>query len=362
MKIQNPFRLGLFGGLGVLVAIAIGVMVGNLATVITYTGAALFIALGLDPVVSWLEKHKFPRPVAIVTVLAAVVGVIVGLVFAIIPVISVQVSNAIDAVPQLIKGIEDNSIGQSLKETFPWLPFDDLSEELQKWVTGLDFATLGSGLLGVLVGILTGIAGALIVLILTLYFVSSLQTIKRALYRLIPASRRETFIDLSEQISKSVGRFVIGQASLGVINGSLSFIMLTLVFPAIGNLVNPDGGGWPISYSALLAFLAFLGSLVPLVGTLTSSALITVLVLLFDGTPSVFVVGIYYLIYMQVEAYVFTPRIMSSAVKVPGPVVVIAALAGGTLLGVLGALIAIPVAAAILLILKEVTEPRMNEL
>ncbi len=84
--------------------------------------------------------------------------------------------------------------------------------------------------------------------------------------------------------------------------------------------------------------------------------------LLFNGWPAVLVVGIYYLIYMQVEAYVLNPRIMSSAVKVPGAIVVIAALAGGTLLGILGALIAIPVAAAILLVFRQVIVPRQNEL
>ena len=60
MKIQNSFRVGLLGGLGVIVAIAIGATIGSLATIITYVGAALFLALGLDPLVSWLEKHKMP--------------------------------------------------------------------------------------------------------------------------------------------------------------------------------------------------------------------------------------------------------------------------------------------------------------
>jgi predicted PurR-regulated permease PerM len=76
----------------------------------------------------------------------------------------------------------------------------------------------------------------------------------------------------------------------------------------------------------------------------------------------VFWVGGYYLIYMQIEAYFISPRIMSQAVKIPGAVVVIAALAGGTLLGILGALIAIPVAAAIMLIIQQVVVPRQAEL
>jgi predicted PurR-regulated permease PerM len=78
--------------------------------------------------------------------------------------------------------------------------------------------------------------------------------------------------------------------------------------------------------------------------------------------PTAIAAAVYYLIYMQVEAYVLSPNIMNRAVSVPGSIVVIAALAGGSLLGVLGALIAIPVAAAALMIIKQVVIPRQNEL
>jgi predicted PurR-regulated permease PerM len=194
--------------------------------------------------------------------------------------------------------------------------------------------------------------GALIVIILVIYFVSSLGSIKRGLYTLIPASKRPTFIDIAEQISQAVGRYVIGQVSLALCNGVLSIIVLS----AIG-----------VKYSALLAFIAFLGSLIPLVGTITASLVIMLSTYLFTdlGTDTIWhtiVVVIYYLVYMQVEAYVLNPRIMNRAVKVPGVIVVIAALAGGTLLGVLGALIAIPVAASVLLIVQQVVVPRQNEL
>jgi len=74
MRIQNAFRFGLFGGLGVLVALLIGGAVSSLATIITYIGAALFIALGLDPIVSWLEDRKWPRWSAILTVLVGVLA------------------------------------------------------------------------------------------------------------------------------------------------------------------------------------------------------------------------------------------------------------------------------------------------
>jgi len=353
MKIQNAFRVGLLGGLGVLVAVAIGGTVVSLASILTYVGAALFLALGLDPVVTWLETHKFPRWLAIVTVLVGVLAVFASLVLAIVPVIVEQVQRAIKAVPGLISGFNDGSLRDGVLTIFPWLNVDELLTGVTDWVKTLDYTSIGGGILTVAGGIATGVTGAIVVLILTLYFVASLTSLKRGLYKLIPASKRPTFIDLAEQISKQVGRYVIGQGGLALVNGVLSFIVLTLIFPAFG---------LPVTYSALFAFIAFLASLIPLIGTVSGATVITLLVLLFDGPPSAIAVGIYYLVYMQLEAYFLSPKIMSSAVKIPGAVVVIAALAGGTLLGILGALIAIPVAAAILLIINQVFVPRQNEL
>ena len=353
MKIHNPFLFGLLGGLGVLVAIAIGAIIGSLAAILTYIGAALFLALGLDPLVTCLEKKKFPRPIAITTVLVAVLGVFTGLVFAIVPVVTEQVQTAIRATPGLINAFIDGTLRDNIEKAVPWFDVQGALDGLQGWLQTLDFTSIGGGVLSVGIGIATGVTGTIIVLILTIYFVSSLTSLKRGLYQLVPASRRPGFIDLAEQVSAAVGRFVIGQGSLALVNGVLSFVVLTLIFPAFG---------LPVKYSALLAFIAFLGSLIPLVGTVSGSVIITLLVLLFNGPPSVIAVGIYYVVYMQVEAYILNPRIMAQAVRIPGAIVVIAALAGGTLLGILGALIAIPVAAAIMLVINQVFVPRQNDL
>jgi predicted PurR-regulated permease PerM len=349
VKIQNAFRTGLLGGLGVLVAIAIGGALVTLSTIITYIGAALFIALGIDPAVSWLEKHKFPRWAAIVTVLAAILGVFVGLVFAIVPVIVDQVSNLISTLPDFIDTITKQGYIKDVQHNLPsFIDLQGLVDNSVQWVQD-NISTIGGGVLSVGVGIAGGVAGAIIILILTLYFVASLNSMKRGLYRLVPATKRERFADLAEQISASVGRYVIGQGTIALCNGIASFIFLSIMTI------------YGVKYPALFAFIAFLFALVPLVGTLSGSILITLSTLLLGGPGIAIWVAIYYIIYMQIEAYVINPRVMNRAVKVPGAIVVIAALAGGALLGILGALIAIPVAAAILLIINEVVTPRQNE-
>ena len=347
MRIQNAFRFGLLGGLGVLVALGIGTALGTLTTILTYIGAALFLALGLDPAVSWLERHRFPRWAAILNVIAAVLAVFAGLIFAVVPVIVDQTRNLVSGITPLVESIQGQNWVGNLQKNLP--SFIDV----QAVITGaLDFVqknitSIGGGVLQVGIGIASFAFGILIVLILTLYFVGSLSTMKRALYQLVPASKRAGFEDITEQISTAVGRYVVGQAAIAFCNGVASFIFLSIV---------------GVKYAALFAFIAFLFALVPLVGTLSGSILITLSCLIFDGVPTAIAVGIFYLIYMQFEAYVLNPRIMNRAVKVPGVVVVIAALAGGTLLGILGALIAIPVAAAVLLIVNQVFIPRQNEL
>jgi predicted PurR-regulated permease PerM len=354
LKIQNSFRLGLFGGLGVIVALAIGSAVGSLAAVLTYVATALFLALGLDPLVSFLAKHGWPRWLAIVAVLVVLLAAFAGIIFALIPVVIEQISKLIPIVQQLVSQIANNTFWSGVQRNFPWLDVKTTVEKpFNDFVNSLDIGKIGGGLLTTGLGIATGVGGAIIVFILTLYFVSSLGSIKRGLYQLVPASKRPGFIDIAEQITEAVGKYVMGQGALGLINGILSFVFLQLIFPLFGI---------PIQSAILLAVIALLGSLIPLVGTISASTIITLLVWAFNGSPSVFWVAGYYILYMGVEAYIISPRIMRTAVAVPGVVVVIAALAGGTLLGVLGALVAIPIAASILLIIKQVVIPRQNAL
>jgi predicted PurR-regulated permease PerM len=354
MKIQNAFRIGLVGTLGVGVGLLILTSIATLSTIITYVGAALFLALGLDPAISWLERRGLPRWGAITIVMTGVGLLVAGLVLAVVPIIVDQVSQLIDELPRIIARVSSEDWIEAVKEQFPQVPIDEISGQITTGLT--DFFTnpdklseLAGGVLQVAVAIGTGVFAVVIVFILTLYFAASLNAVKRATYQLVPASKRARFADLTEQITQSVGRYVLGQTSLAAVNGVLSFIFLSII---------------QAPFPAVLAFLAFLFSLVPLVGTLTGSIVI-VLVCLIPGLGSpltALVAAIYYVIYMQVEAYLLSPRIMNRAVKVPGALVVIAALAGGSLLGILGALVAIPVAAAILLIIKQVVIPRQNEL
>ncbi|MBF4586003.1 MULTISPECIES: AI-2E family transporter [unclassified Curtobacterium] len=341
----NAFRIGFMGAIGVLVALLAGTIIGELSTVLVYIGVALFLALGIDPLVSFLER-LIPRWAAITVVVVGVLAAFAGVVFAVVPILVEQATNLIQNFPEVVDDISKQQWVQDLSKQFAGsFDIDHALESVQSFVENPgNLLSVGGGILAVGSGILSGLTGVLIVLILMLYFLASMRGMKRAAYRFVPASRRENFIDVSEQITQAVGRYVVGQVSQALINGILSLVFLLII-----------GAPLPV----LLASFAFLGSLIPLVGTL-GAAIVISLLCLFASPATALAAAIYYLVYMQVEAYLISPRIMSRAVQVPGALVVIAAVAGGTIGGVLGALVALPVAASIIIIVQKVIYPRQE--
>lgn len=342
----RSFRIGLFGGLGVLVALVLGGLVVELSTVLTYVFVAMFFALGLDPLVSWLERKRIPRALAITIVFAVVVLGFAGLLLYIIPILVEQLTLFVTDAPRIVTDIASQQWVLDLEDQLRGvIDVDELIATVQTFIGDpQNLLSLGGGLLAVGTGIASGVTGAIIVLILTLYFLASLRSMKSVAYRFAPASHRAKAREVGEEITGAVGRYVVGQVTLAGVNGVLTFILLVSI-----------GGPVP----ALLACVAFLGSLIPLVGTISGAAIISLACLLASPLTAL-VAAIYYLVYMQVEAYLLSPRIMARAVSVPGAVVVIAAVAGGTIAGVLGALVAIPVAASIIIVVQKVVFPRQD--
>ena len=328
MKVHNPFRVAFVATLGVGLGLVLIGSIQTLSTILLYVGTALFLSLGLDPIVAWLERRKLPRWAAVLITILAVLSVFAGIILMVVPIIVGQISQLVADIQDLIEeGWNPVAEAKSwMTDAFPNLKVDDVFTYLNDWFESLDIGAIGEqiggGLIAIGGAVLAGLAGAFIVLILTIYFTASTPNLKRAVYQLVPASKRARFIDLGEQITDSVGHYVIGQLSLGVINGVLSAIFLSII---------------QAPFPAVLAVIAFVFSIIPLVGTLTGSVLIVGVCFLPGlGSPTTGIIAaIYYLVYMQIEAYVISPRIMNRAVSVPGAVVVIAALAGGALLGIL---------------------------
>ena len=342
MMANRPFVWAFVATAGVLVALAIAAALLSLSGVVFSVFAAIFITLGLDPLVRWFERRGMKRGLAIVTVIVLFVLVIAGLLWLVVPLVVSQAATFIASLPDLYAKLQKqdwyqdavSGSGGVIGNVYAW--FVDLLADPNTW------ATIGGGALDVGLAIIGGISSGFFIFVLTIYFTATLDTSKAAIYTLISASHRERVVGYAERIMQNVGRYLSGMVILAFFNAVYSFILLTLV-------------GQP--FALVISVAAFFITLIPLIGTVLTTIVMTVLSL-FVSPLAALIVLIAMLVYMQVEAYILTPKVMSKAVQVPGSIVLIAALAGGTLAGLPGALVAIPVAAGILLIIKEVVVPK----
>ncbi len=339
---NRPFQWAFIATLGVVLAFGIAAAFASMSNVVFSVLAAAFITLGLDPLVRWFQRRGMKRGVAIVTVIILFILVIAGMLWLVLPLVITQAAAFVNGLPAMYQEMQkqdwfidmQSGSGGVLGAVYSWIV--DTVSDPNFW------ATVGGGALNVGVAILGGLSSAFFIFILTIYFTATLDTSKRAIYTLISASHRERVVGYAERIMQNVGRYLSGMVVLAFFNALYSFILLTLV---------------GVPFALVISVAAFFITLIPLIGTVLTTAVMTVLTL-FVSPVSALIVLIAMLIYMQVEAYILTPKVMSKAVQVPGSIVLIAALAGGTLGGLPGALVAIPVAAGILLLIKEVVVPK----
>ncbi|CAH0221880.1 MULTISPECIES: AI-2E family transporter [unclassified Microbacterium] len=343
-RIDKPFVFGFLVTLGGLAAILLGLALSNLSTVIIYIALALFAALGLDPAVRFLERRGLGRGWSVLVVLIALIAVLALILWLIIPVVVEQITLFVKSVPGLISDFTSSDIYRTLEAQFGD-QFEDLVGDVQGFLSDPgNIAVIGGGALQVGASIANAISGVVIVLVLVIYFVATLPGIKQAMLRLVPARDRANTEIITDQITDSVGGYVMGMVTLAFINALVVLLLYTVM-------------GLP--FPLLLAVVAFLITLIPLVGSLIFWVIGTGIALFADPILAL-VFAVIYLIYMQLESYFLTPRVMNRAISIPGSLVVIGALVGGTLLGLLGALVAVPVTASILIIIKKVWIPRQD--
>lgn len=344
-RMDRPFRLGFLLTLGGLAAFLVALALTSLSTVLVYVAFALFAALGLNPAVRLLERRGLSRGLSVAIVIVALVTV-VGLVLAlIVPVVVEQVASFVKSVPDVVDDFMNTDLYALLQRQFGD-QIGALLDDAENLLTdGKTLTALGGGALKVGTSIAAGISAFVIVFVLTLYFVVGLPGIITATLRLVPARRRVQTRSIVDQITESVGGYVQGMVILAFANS----IVALLLYLALG-----------LPFPPLMAVVAFLVTLIPLVGPLLFLAIGTVVALLADPVHAL-IFGIIYLVYIQIEAYVLTPKVMNRTVSVPGLLVVIGALVGGTLLGLLGALVAVPATASILIVLNQIFIPRQDE-
>lgn len=343
----HPVQTGFMLTVGVGLALLVYYVLTNVGGLVGWIVTAAFISLGLDPLVRWLESKGLPRPLAAGIVIVALALLITGFILGVVPRMVEQAQQIAARGPDFVNDFMHSDLFHTLDDRF------DIASSVQTAADGLqkrittDENFLG-GMFGSVVNVsgvvLNAITGTLIVMALSLYFLFSLPTMKAWCYRLAPASRRARVQQLGERMTNGVGNYVMGQACVALLNATVAFILMNV---------------WGVPYATLLVLFVGLLAFIPLVGGVLAGILVTIAATL-GGWDTAIPYAICYFAYLQLEAYVVSPRIMARAVAVPGAVAVIAVAAGGALWSVLGALIAIPTAAAGLLLVREVFVPRQD--
>ena len=340
LNAMSPFRIGFVGALGVLVAYGLAQALIAAQSVVILVVVALFVALGLDPLVRRLVRVGLKRGLAILVVLVGLLVVLALVLYATIPLFIAQVAGLVDAAPGILQETLRNPQVNALNERY------QVISRAQEFISS---GALLQGAFGSVLGAASAVLGAVFsgftLLILALYFLVSLPQLRNAVVHLSPASRRARAGYLTDQIFLRISAYISGTFVVALIAGVLSYIFLLIV----------GLGEFALALAVLVAVL----DIIPLIGATLGA--VVVVIIGFTQSPTVGIAClVFYAIYQQFENYVVQPRVFKRAVDVPGALVVIAALVGGSLLGITGALLAVPVAAVALLILREVAQPRLD--
>jgi predicted PurR-regulated permease PerM len=338
---HSPFYKGFWTALGALVALALALAIRHVESVIVLVLVAIFLAVGLNPLVEWMERRSIKRHWAVLIVTLGVLGLVVLFIVSLVPVLRDQINEIIGNAPGWLDSLRRNRTVRNLDQKYGVI--DKVTQKLQD--PSLATTAFGS-IFTVGLAVLSALLNAFIVFVLTLYFLSALPKIKESCYALAPASRRERVANLGDEILRRVGGYVSGAFIIALCAGTTSFIFLEIA----------GLGKYGLALALVVAILDF----IPLVGATIGAAIVSLIG--FATSPGLGIACvIFYLIYQQLENYVIYPRVMRSSVDVPGVVTVVAVLIGGTLMGVVGALLAIPTAAALLLLAREIVIRRQEE-
>jgi predicted PurR-regulated permease PerM len=343
LNTQHPFYFGFLAASGALVAITLLRALQSASQVFVLIIISLFLAMGLNPAVESLQSRKMKRGAAVSIVVATALAVIFIFALVVIPPVFSQANELIDGAPQLIDSLKNNRTIAELNTQYGFI--DNLQGKFQSWISDGKLLTGAfGGVVGVGRTVLSGAFSTLTVMVLTLYFLSSLPSVTKIFYRLAPASRRERVSKIGDAIISRVGAFVGSQVLIAVLAAIFVFFLSL---------------GLELPHAAALAMVILFVALIPLVGHFIGASIV-ILVALTESPTKALIALVLYTLYVQMENYIITPRIMKRSLSIPGLVTIVAALLGTSLLGLVGGLLAVPIAAAILLIMDEVVFPKTD--
>lgn len=339
---RSPFQIGFLLALGAMTAFGIVTAALTLKSILILVLLALFFSLGLNPVVELLQRRRVPRPAAVLVVALSLLIVLGLAVWAIVPVVAAQGANLITNAPSWLQALRENPQIAGLDAQY-----QIIDKAISFLSSGAWVSSLFGGLLGAGIAVANVVFSVIVTLVLTLYFLASLPAIKNVIYQLAPGSRRARARYLANEMFRRVGGYMSGMFVVVSLWAAGSFLVFNLV----------GLGQYSLALSVVVATFAF----IPVVGSFVALAICTLIAFSVAPTTGAVVLA-YFLTYQQLDAYVVQPRVFSRSLNVPAVLVILGAISGGLLLGVVGALLAIPTVASLLLLYREVLVPHIDRL
>jgi predicted PurR-regulated permease PerM len=300
---------------------------------------AAVLAIGLDPAVRFIERRGGTRGRAVTMIFLGALSIAILFAWLVIPPLVSQVGQLGDDIPGYVERLSqrDDALGRYFQE-------NDVADKLQKFVKKLPEKITGS--FGTIVGVAGKVGSAIFnivtVAILTIYFMLSLPRMRRTAAIWFAPGMRDRAEDVMDQAISRIGAYVAGILTTASIAGTCALTFFTIL-----GLI-----GLGIPFAVPLAVFSGLLGLIPAVGAYIGAAPAVIVGFFQSGLTGV-VVLVYFIVYQQVENYVIQPRIMKNAVNLSPAAVIISTLVFGSLAGFAGAVLALPAAATIKVIIVE---------
>jgi predicted PurR-regulated permease PerM len=323
------FRWGLYASLGILATAAMAAAVYTARAVLIRALIALFLAISLDPAVRLLTRWHLRRSLAVLVIIVVTLGLAAAFLQSVIPAMVDQFDALVKDFPWYLASLQRRSASfRDLADRF------HLTGQMESLLASLP-ARLSSGLLGLTGRLFSALVSTLTVAVLTIYFMADLPRLRYGAVLLFPHAHRARFSRIADVLIDKVGAYMMGNIVVSILAGLAAFAALT---------------GLGVPFAVPLAFVVAVFDLVPMIG-----AVICVLVALLATSvwPTTVLVAVFFVLYQQLENYLIAPRVMRGAVKLSPAAVLLAGLIGGAALGLIGALMAIPVAAGVTVLLSE---------
>lgn len=324
-----------------IVVIALVVLtnfLGEIADIIVILFVSILFSAALDPTVDTLERYRIPRSVSVIGIFILMLGLLGFFISQLIPLVASQIielaRNLGDIINNLGSGESDFIFAETLQGLFndaigsnnTDLILQQLTENLE--ALGAQLQSIAGDTFEVIKSVFNGVLNFFLVLILTFFLVVDEKSVDEFFLSLFPSKHGSYIVEKTEAVKKKVGQWLRGQVILMFILFAVSWVVYTIL---------------GLDYALTLAMLAGIAELVPVVGVFMAA--IPALLVAFNQSPWLLLwTLIAIIVIQQIEGNVLVPVVMKKVIGLSPIIIILAMLVGFKILGILGAIIAVPVA------------------